>query len=103
MPQQKKNTSDKEQAFRYLEEIAEILNVKTYFARPYTSQGKSTVENRDGVIRMFFSNKTDFNLISNSEVKRLEKIINNLPVQKFSYLSTNKVLPRLNGSVALMG
>ncbi len=103
MPHLKTNTIDKEQDYRYLEEIAKILKVKTYFARPYTSQGKSTVENRDGVIRIFFSNKTDLNLISNSEVKRLEKIINNLPVQKFSYLSTNKVLPRLNVSVALMG
>lgn len=96
-------TFDNDQAFRYHQEIAKKLNIKTYFTRPYTSQDKGTVENRNGVIRMFFPKKTDFNLISKSEVKRVEKEINNRPVRKFSYLSPNEVLSRMKGSVALMG
>ena len=94
---------DNDQAFRYHQEIAKKLHVKTYFTRPYTSQDKGTDENRNGVIRMFFPKNTDFNLIRKFEVKRVEKEINNLPVRKFGYLSPNEVLSRLKGSVALTG
>jgi IS30 family transposase len=37
----------------YLDE-ANVLNIKTYFARPYTSQDKGPVENRIGQLRRFF-------------------------------------------------
>ena len=50
-------TFNNDQAFRYYEQIAKELNVKTYFTRPYTSQDKGTLENRNGVIRMFFPQK----------------------------------------------
>jgi IS30 family transposase len=103
MPPLKTITFDNDQAFRYHEEIAEVLNVKTFFTRPYTSQDKGTVENRNGVIRMFFPKKTDFNVISKSEVKRVEKELNNRPVRKFGYLTPNEVFSRLKGSVALTG
>jgi IS30 family transposase len=96
-------TFDNDQTFRYHEEIAKILNVETYFTRPYTSQDKGTVENRNGVIRMFFPKRTDFTLISKFEVKRVEKEINNRPVRKFGYLSPNEIFSRLKSSVALFG
>ncbi len=67
----KTNTLDNNQALRYLEEIAEVLNVKTLFTKQYTSQDKGTVENRNGIFRMFFPIKTDFKMISKSEVKRV--------------------------------
>jgi IS30 family transposase len=103
LPPLKTITFDNDQAFRHHEEIAEILNVKTYFTRPYTSQDKGTVENRNGIIRMFFPKKTDFNPISKSEIKRVERELNNRPVRKFGYLTPNEVFSRLKGSVALTG
>lgn len=101
LPPLKTITFDNDQAFRYHEQIAKELNVKTYFTRPYTSQDKGTVENRNGVIRMFFPKKTDFNQIPNSEIKRVENEMNNRLIRKFGYLTPNEVFSRMKGSVAL--
>ncbi len=90
-PEVKTITFDNDQAFSQHEKIAEVLNAKTYFTRPYTSQDKGTIENRNGVIRLFFPKKTDFNLFSKKEVRRVEKEINNRPVRKFGYLTPNEV------------
>lgn len=90
-PQVKTITFDNDQAFSKHEKIAEILKAKTYFTRPYTSQDKGTIENRNGVIRLFFPKKTDFNLLTKKDIKRVEREINNRPVRKFGYLTPNEV------------
>jgi IS30 family transposase len=102
LPPIKTITFDNDQVFYFHEKIAEKLNAKTYFTRPYTSQDKGTIENRNGIIRMFFPKKTDFTNISKAEIKRVENEINNRPVRKFAYLTPNEVFSKLKGSVALM-
>ena len=57
-------TFDNDQAFSLHQEIADILNIKTFFTRPYTSQDKGSIENRNGVIRRFYPKKTDFNNVT---------------------------------------
>jgi len=94
-------TFDNDLAFSLHHEIAKELNVKTYFTRPYTSQDKGSIENRKGVIRRFYPKKTDFNEVSNQEVKRVEKMINNRPIRKFDYKSANEVY-LLKSNVALI-
>lgn len=93
-PPIKTMTFDNDQAFCLHERIAEILQINTYFTRPYTSQDKGTIENRNGVIRLFFPKKTDFNCVSSEEIKRVENEINNRPVRKFGYLTPNEVFLR---------
>lgn len=102
MPPIKTMTFDNDQAFSKHEQIAKALNIKTYFTRPYTSQDKGTIENRNGVISLFFPKKTDFDKVSSSEIKRVEKEINSRPVRKFGYLTPDEVFLKLKGSVALM-
>lgn len=102
MPPVKTITFDNDQAFCLHESIAKILKAKTYFTRPYTSQDKGTIENRNGIIRMFFPKQTDFNSVTKAEVKRVENEINNRPVRKFNYLTPNEVFLKLKDSVALM-
>jgi transposase, IS30 family len=97
LPPVKTMTFDNDQAFAQHEIIAQTCNLKTYFTRPYTSQDKGTIENRNGVIRQFFPKKTDFNLIANKEVKRVEKELNNRPIRKFGYLTPNEVFLQLTG------
>jgi len=80
-------TFDNGKEFAYHYKIAEELNVKAYFTRPYTSQDKGTVENRIGVIRRFFPKKTDLIKISNQRIKEVEKLINYRPIRKFKYLN----------------
>ncbi len=84
-------TFDNDQAFGLHQEIANELNIKTYFTRPYTSQDKGSIENRNGVIRRFYPKKTDFNKITNKDVKKVEAMINNRPIRKFNYKSANEV------------
>jgi IS30 family transposase len=84
-------TFDNDQAFGLHHQIANELNIKTYFTRPYTSQDKGSIENRNGVIRRFYPKKTDFTQVSAHDVKKVEKIINNRPVRKFNYKTPNEV------------
>ena len=85
-------TFDNDKAFANHMDIATILNVKTYFTRPYTSQDKGTVENRIGQIRRYFPKKTDLSILTTDQVKRVEKLLNNRPVRKFNYKTPNQVL-----------
>jgi transposase, IS30 family len=94
-------TFDNDQAFGLHKEIAKELGVKTYFTRPYTSQDKGSIENRNGVIRRFYPKKTDFEKVTNYHVKKTEKIINNRPVRKFDYKTPNEVY-LLKAKVALI-
>ena len=94
-------TFDNDQAFGLHQEIAQELNIKTFFTRPYTSQDKGSVENRNGVIRRFYPKKTDFTKVSANDVKKVEKMISNRPVRKFNYKTPNEVY-LLNASVALI-
>jgi IS30 family transposase len=94
-------TFDNDQAFSLHHEIAKELNVKTYFTRPYTSQDKGSIENRNGVIRRFYPKKTDFNEVSVYSIKRVEKFINNRPIRKFNYKSANE-LYLIKSTVALI-
>ena len=80
-------TFDNDLAFASHEKIAEVLKVKTYFTRPYTSQDKGTVENRIGVIRRFFPKGTDMTKVHWNTIKSVERKLNNRPVRKFNYLS----------------
>lgn len=85
-------TFDNDLGFANHMDVAEALNVDTFFTRPYTSQDKGTVENRIGQIRRFFPKKTDLSTLSNYQVKRVEQLLNNRPVRKFNYQTPNQVL-----------
>lgn len=102
-PALKTMTFDNDKAFSLHMAIAKKLNLKTYFTRPYTSQDKGTIENRNGVIRRFFPKKTDFNNVTAQEIKNVENLINNRPVRKFKYKTPNQVFLQLKDKVALTG
>jgi transposase, IS30 family len=84
-------TFDNDQAFSQHQTVAQNLNAKTYFTRPYTSQDKGSVENRIGVLRRFFPKKTDLTMVTKKDVKQVETKLNNRPVRKFNYKTPNKV------------
>ena len=63
--------------------IAKALNGDTYFTRTYTRQDKGTVENRIVKLRRFFTLMTDLSMVTNEQVKRVERLLNNRSVRKF--------------------
>lgn len=94
-------TFDNGKEFAQHQKIGHLLNAKTYFTRPYTSQDKGTVENRIGVIRRFFPKKTDLRKISDERIKEVERLLNYRPVRKFNYKNPIEVLH--DKCFALMG
>lgn len=80
-------TVDNDKAFARHRKIAQALNAKVFFTRPYTSQDKGTVENRIGVLRRFFPKGTDLRPISKERIQKVERYLNNRPIRKFNYLS----------------
>jgi len=56
---------------------------------------RASDENRNGVIGRFYSKKTDFNEVTAKDVKKVEAMINNIPVIKFNYKTPDEVyLPK---------
>jgi len=61
------------------QEITAAIGIQCYFAHPYASWERGTNENTNGLIRWYLPKGTDFNTISNEQVKRIESLINNRP------------------------
>jgi len=94
-------TFDNGKEFAHHQKIGKLLNAKTYFTRPYTSQDKGTVENRIGVIRRFFPKKTDLRKVSIERIKEVERLLNYRPIRKFNYSNPIEILQKKCS--ALMG
>ena len=73
--------SNAEQRSRYgLSSFSSIEFCTTsYFTSPYLAQDKGTIENRIGVLKIFFPKKTDFTIISSFEIKKVKKKLNFRP------------------------
>ena len=67
------------------------LDIKTFFTHPYSSQEKGSVENRIGLIRMFFPKQTEFAKVGAAYVKKVETMINNRPLRMFNYKTPNQI------------
>lgn len=67
------------------------LGIETFFTHPYSSQEKGSVENRIGIIRMFFPKKTNFREVTEQQVQAVEKLINERPLRMFNYKSPNEI------------
>ena len=80
-------TYDNGKEFSKHEIINKELNIKSYFCKPYHSWKKGTVENINGLIRRFFPKGTDFDNISEEEIKRVENWINNRPIKVLNYMT----------------
>jgi len=83
-------TYDNGLEFAKHEEINKILNILSYFCKPYHSWEKGTVENINGLIRRFFPKGTNFDTISNRKIKYVENWINNRPMKVLNFMSPNE-------------
>src|SRR5574344_2154858 len=73
------------------EKINKILNIKSYFCKPYHSWEKGTVENINGIIRWWYPKKTDFKDITEKELQKVENWINNRPMKVLGFKTPNEV------------
>ena len=68
-----------------------------YFAHPYSSWERGTNENTNGLIRRYFPKKTDFNKISEPELKKIQDKLNNRPRKILGFFTPNEMLEKENG------
>jgi transposase, IS30 family len=83
-------TLDNDQAFAKHYKLNQ-MGIDTFFTHPYSSQEKGSVENRIGLIRMFFAKKTDFSLVNEKQVRDVQKKLNERPMRLFNYKSPDEI------------
>ena len=89
-------TSDNGTEFARFKNVEQALNIKWFFADPYASQQRGCNENQNGLLRQYFKNNTDLNLITDKQVETIQNKLNNRPRKKNKFLSPNKLLSSLN-------
>ena len=75
--------------------VNKTLGTRSYFCQPYHSWEKGTVENTIGIIRRTFPKKTNFDFVTATDVKRLERKLNNTPRKILHYLTPKEVFDKI--------
>lgn len=73
------------------QKVDEALGTNTYFCHPQCASERGTVENRNGFIRRYFPKKTNFALISDEEVRRIQNIHNHRPMKCLEFRTPHEV------------
>lgn len=72
-------TSDHGKEFADHEQIAQILELKFYFAYPYAAWERGTNENTNGLLRQYFPKKSDFQSVSHKKLEQAMARLNFRP------------------------
>jgi IS30 family transposase len=78
-------------------EIQDELNLTCWFAHPYCSHERGSNENGNGLIRRFFPKKTDFAIITDDEIARVEYLLNTRPRKRLGGKTPYEVFYELTG------
>jgi len=78
--------------------LEESTGLSVFYAHPYCSGERGTNENTNGLIRDYFPKKTDFTIITDEEIQRVEYALNTRPRKRLGWLTPLEAL-----SVALEG
>lgn len=65
--------------------LTEHTGMDIYFAHPYSPWERGTNENTNGLIRRYFPKKTDFNNITEQQLKNAQNRLNNRPRKVLKY------------------
>jgi len=73
-------------------QLTKQTGVLVYFAHPYASWERGTNENTNGLIRRFFPKGTDFNQVTQSQLKAVQKKLNTRPRKVLNFKTPMEVL-----------
>lgn len=74
--------------------LEEKTGLKSYFANAYHSWERGTNENTNGLIRDYFPKKTDFSMVSEEEIQRVEYLLNTRPRKRLGWLTPLEAFPK---------
>lgn len=84
-PYLKTITSDNGKEFAFHQKISQELKVDFYFAKPYHSWQRGSNENLNGLIRQYIPKKTNFEDITDEDLRFIETQLNNRPRKRFNF------------------
>ena len=80
-------TSDNGAEFANHETIAQKLNVKFFFAHPYSSWERGLNEYTNGLVRQYIPKGSDFKIFSDDFISNVQHKINRRPRKKLNFVS----------------
>ena len=87
-------TTDNGSEFADLSNLEEVSNTLVYYAHPYTSCDKGTVERHNGLIRRFIPKGDYINNYSLQEIIDIETWCNSLPRKILAYHTPDEIFER---------
>lgn len=84
-------TSDNGIEFTRHQSIAQRLDADFFFADPYSSWQRGTNENTNGLVRQYFPKKTDFTVLSDTDIQFVTDRLNNRPRKALNFKTPNEV------------
>jgi len=94
-------TNDNGQEFQYSEQTEKALKTDIYFNNPYSSWERGTNENTNGLIRQYFPKGTNFDEVTDAEIRNVECLLNNRPRKTLGFKSPLQVHKKKSQGVAL--
>ena len=88
-------TADNGKEFTEHKKVSEQCQVDFYFANPYSPWERGANENLNGLIRQYFPKKTDFSTITDQEIERIERKLNNRPRKRFNFDTPLQTMEKL--------
>jgi IS30 family transposase len=73
------------------------LGIRCFFAHAYHAWERGSNENTNGLIRRFFPKKTDFRIITDEEIQRVEYLLNTRPRKRLGWKTPYQVFYELTG------
>jgi len=84
-------TADNGKEFANHQQITENLTAGFYFATPYHAWERGLNENTNGLIRQYFPKGSDFKALTQSQVAKVQNLLNSRPRKTLGYMSPNEV------------
>lgn len=79
------------------EALEKELGIRCFFAHAYHSWERGSNENVNGLIRRFFPKKTDFRMITDEEIQRVEYLLNTRPRKRLGWKTPYQVFYERTG------
>lgn len=83
--------------FRH-QEVNKCLNCESFFCNAYHSWEKGSIENRNKILRQFLPKGTNFDLISEDEIRKIQDMINRRPMKCLDWLSPAEIFPPIRSA-----
>ena len=78
-------------------ELEERLGLRCYFANAHHPWERGSNENTNGLIRRYFPKKTDFRTVTDTEIQRVEYLLNSRPRKRLGFKTPYEVFYQLTG------